>query len=78
MIFASFFFFFLAFYFGKTNFNGREFGQKQMKEPDNIFFIARLREFLLLQNLQFMHAYKKKKKIETEIKIKIKIKDKSS
>jgi hypothetical protein len=33
-----------------------------MKEPDNIFFIARLREFLLLQNLQFMHAYKKKKK----------------
>jgi hypothetical protein len=32
-----------------------------MKEPDNIFFIARLREFLLLQNLQFMHAYKKKK-----------------
>jgi hypothetical protein len=48
-----------------------------MKEPDNIFFIARLREFLLLQNLQFMHAYKKKK-IETEIKIKIKIKDKSS
>jgi hypothetical protein len=50
-----------------------------MKEPGNIFFIARLREFLLLQNLQFMHAYKKKKKkIETEIKIKIKIKDKSS
>jgi hypothetical protein len=33
-----------------------------MKEPGNIFFIARLREFLLLQNLQFMHAYKKKKK----------------
>jgi transposase len=46
-----------------------------MKEPDNIFFIARLREFLLLQNLQFMHAYKKKKRNRNK---KNKIKDKSS